>query len=137
MTSFKRFFFLSLLTVFATTSAHAGKSEKKAGDPYVKLSSVALPLIENNHVVNYVFMSVQINLTPSAKLDDLRAKEPYFRDALIRTAHKQSFALQNSRNEVDPKLLAKIMTPEFTKIAGPGTIKSIEILSQGARQTLR
>ncbi|UDF02412.1 hypothetical protein [Asticcacaulis sp. AND118] len=127
---------LSSLFCALAMPAFASEAKKEGGDPYVKLSPVAMPVIDNGRVVNYLFVTLRINLTPKADVNGLRLKEPYFRDSLIRAAHKQSFALPNKRDTLDEERFKKIMIPEFTKIAGAGNIASLEILAQNPKKSM-
>lgn len=117
-------------------TAPALAEEKKADDvdPSVKLASVGIPVFHGATVTNYLFLSIKINLTPKADQTKLRDMEPYFRDALIRAAHKTSFAQPDHDDRLDIPRFQKIMTVEFTRIAGPGTIQSVEIVSQSPKK---
>ncbi len=42
--------------------------------------------------MNYVFVIVRINLTTTANAAQLREKEPFFRDALVRAGHRTPFS---------------------------------------------
>jgi hypothetical protein len=81
---------------FAAGAAQAsggggGEGGKESGGQYVDLSPVALPIVLNGRLINYVFVQVRINLTPSADAPKIREKEPWFRDALVRAGHRTPF----------------------------------------------
>lgn len=135
----RRAFIVSCLSagVSGSALASAPPKDKEGGDPYVKLTPIALPVIDAGKVVNYLFVTLRINLTPKADVNALRLKEPYFRDALIRVAHTQSFALANTLDKLDEVRLKKVATTEFAKITGPGAIQSIEILAYNPRRSFR
>ncbi len=120
------------LLLFATP-ALAGDEAKDAGDPSVKLASVGIPVFEGHQVVNYLFLSIKINLTPKADQTKLRDMEPYFRDVLVRAAHKTSFAQADRNDRLDEPRFKSAMMVEFTKVAGPGKIESVEIISQSPK----
>lgn len=65
--------------------AGAALAQSKDGGQYVDLSPVPLPIVVNGRLVNYVFVYMRINLTPAADTPHWRDKEPYFRDALVRS----------------------------------------------------
>lgn len=136
MKNLSRRFFLSALTSLSVGPALASEAPKEGGAPYVKLASVALPVIDNGRVVNYLFITLRINLTAKADVNGLRLKEPYFRDILIRTAHKTSFALPNKRDTLDEARFKAVMIPEFARITGPGAIESLEILAQNPKKSM-
>jgi flagellar basal body-associated protein FliL len=107
-----------------------GEGAKEAGDPYVKLAQVAIPITENGRVTNYIYLSIKLNLSPKANMTKLREKEPYFRDALVRTSYKNSFGQKERDDLLDEARFKATMMPVWGQIAGAGSIASIEILSQ-------
>ncbi len=126
-----------LLTVLAgltlaTLPAMAGE-KKDEPDPSVKLASVGIPVFQGHTVSNYLFLSIRINLTAKANIAKLRDMEPYFRDALVKAASKTSFAQANRDDLLDEPRFKAAMMVEFGKVAGPGMIQSIEIVSQSPK----
>lgn len=121
---------ISLLALAAAGSALAGekKDDKKPDSPAVSISPVALPIIVDGQLINFVFVTVKLNLTPSANMAALRDKEPYFRDALVHSAYRQPFTLSTSYVTVDVPALKRRMMAEATRIAGPGAIASVEVV---------
>jgi len=125
-----------ILAGLMAISMPAFAEEKKADepDPSVKLASVGIPVFHGTTVTNYLFLSIKVNLTPKADQTKLRDMEPYFRDALVRAAHKTSFAQPDHDDRLDVPRFQNVMMAEFTKIAGPGTIQSVEIVSQSPKK---
>jgi hypothetical protein len=121
---------MALSMVFAG-SAHAADDKKtKEVGQYVDLQPVALPIVVDDRLVNYVFVYVRVNLKPGADVIKTREKEPAFRDALVRDAHRTPFVVPTDWQKVDePKLIA-VMTREANAIAGPGVVASVTITSQ-------
>mgnify|MGYP000459262076 CR=1 FL=1 len=115
--------------------AQAGEAEKTASAPSVQLGAVAIPVIVDGQIVNYLYLNVKVNLTNPVSESVLRAREPYFRDALIRAAYKTSFAQPGHPTELDePKFKAAMMIA-FTQVAGPNSIKSIDVAPKTPRKT--
>jgi len=112
----------------------SGGEAKDAADPSVKLASVGIPVFEGRNVVNYLFLSIKINLTPKADQQKLRDMEPYFRNALVRAAHKTSFAMAGRNDKLDEPRFKAAMKAEFLKIGGAGTIESVEVVSQSPKR---
>ena len=106
---------------------------KKAGNASVQLGAVAIPVSVNGRLVNYIFLNIRINLTMTADEAGVRDKEPYFRDALVRTASRTSFAQAGKDYLLDEPRFKQVMTVEWTRITGPGVIKSIDILRQSPK----
>ena len=118
-----------MATLFlASTLAHpalSAEDEKKkdgkvdAGQ-YVELQPVGLPIVAGGRLVNYVFVYVRINLTSSANASRLREKEPFFRDAMVRAAHRTPFTLASDLGKIDQARLIAAVTRDAIAIAGPG-----------------
>lgn len=122
-----------LLTAFAAalaTSASAAEPTKPQDDLGVTLSPVALPIIVDGRLVNYVFATVKVVLRPGVDSVAMREKEPYFRDALVRAAHRTPFVLRYDYNHVDTARLRAAMMREASAIAGPGAIRDIVVVEQ-------
>jgi hypothetical protein len=115
-------------------ASEAKKDAKEAGAASVQLGAIAIPITENGKLSNYIFLNVRINLTIKADEAKLREKEPYFRDALVRVSSKVSFGQPGKDYLLDEPRFKQVMMAEWTKIAGPGMIKSIDVLAQNPKR---
>jgi|SRR5579872_6067714 len=111
--------------------ASAAAAETKVAGQYVDLSPVAMPIVVDGRLINYVFVYVRINLTGSADMPRLRDKEPYFRDALVRAGHRTPFTRYDDYTRLDEARLKATLFQAAVGIAGPGAIASIEIMPGG------
>jgi hypothetical protein len=128
---------LAALLAFAAAPALAEGDAKPADvDQSVKISPVALPIVVNGRLANYVFVTVKVLLTPRADAMALRDKEPYFRDALVRAAHRTPFVLPNDYNRIDEGKLKAAMMREASAITGPGIVAGVEVVSQQAQHRI-
>ncbi|MBS0363010.1 MAG: hypothetical protein JSR98_16655 [Proteobacteria bacterium] len=120
----------------APLGARAGedkdKKSKEVGQ-YVDLQPVAMPIVVDGRLVNYVFVYVRVNLKPNADVIKIRDKEPLFRDALVRDAHKTPFVLPNDWQKVDEAKLVAAMTRDASAIV-PGAVASVSITSQTSQK---
>jgi len=112
------------------------KSKLDVGQ-YVDLSVVAVPIVVDRRLVNYVFIRTRLNLTTRADVAKARAKEPIFRDALVRAAHRTPLTNPKDLHAVDEARFKALMTREAIAVAGPGVIKSVELSSQAPLKRLR
>ncbi len=127
---------LSAILMCAAFAPAARADDPSAGAPAVRLATVGIPVMENGQVVNYLFLSIRINLTITAPEGKFRDMEPYFRDSLVRLSHKVSFGVPGHSDQLDvPRFTATMMT-EWSKITGPHMIKSIDVLSQNPKRHL-
>lgn len=124
---------LLLALVAASALAGAARAEGSAPAPsngFVDLQPAALPVVAQGRLRNYVFAGVRLWLRPGADADGLRAREPYFRDALVRAAARQSFAVADDWTRLDEALIARVMMTESARIAGAGVVRRVEVTSQ-------
>ena len=124
---------LCLLPAMPALASEGGEA-KKAGSASVQLGAVAIPISVDGRLVNYIFLNIRINLTMTADEAKFRDKEPYFRDALVRAASRISFGQAGKDYLLDEPRFKQVMTGEWTKITGPGVIKSIDVLSQSPKR---
>jgi hypothetical protein len=120
----------------AAPSARAAANGPAQVGQYVELQPVALPVVVCGQLVNYVFVYVRLNLTASADTARLRDKEPYFRDALVRMAHRTPFIVPNDYNRIDEGRLTASLMREAVAIAGGGAIRSVVVTSQAPQHRI-
>src|SRR5579871_5458702 len=121
---------ISPLLALVFAAALAGPLAAESVDQSVELSTVALPVVQDGELVNYVFVSAKLVLTPRADAMALRDKEPFFRDALVRAGHRTPFVRPGDYNHLDDPMLKAALYREATAIAGPGKIAGVAILSE-------
>ncbi|MDB5475606.1 MAG: hypothetical protein JWP49_1117 [Phenylobacterium sp.] len=122
---------IAAIAVIALGSA----AEAAPGGPaqvgqYVDLQPVGLPVVVRGQLVNYVFVYVRVNLAANADVTRLRDKEPFFRDALVRIAHRTPFTVATDYNRIDEARLVAALTREAIAITGEGAIRSVVVSSQ-------
>ena len=131
----RRALILALPLVLLATSVQASGKPKEGegkapGGQYVDLSPVALPIVVSGKVVNYVFVSVRIQLAALADTAKIRTREPYFRDALVRAGHRVPFTRADDYAQVDEMRLKASMLRDAIAIAGARDVKGVTILLQ-------
>lgn len=125
---------VSLTASAAFASSKAKTEEAAPAGQYVELLPVALPIVANGQVVNYAFVYVRIDFKPGVDATKMRAREPYFRDALVRAAHRTPFTSSKDYVSVDEDKLKAAMFREATRIAGQGAVKAVVVLSQSPKR---
>jgi hypothetical protein len=126
--------FAALLLILAS-GAHAADKTKAVGQ-YVDLQPVAMPIVIDGQLLNYVFVYVRINLTSGADVTKLRDREPAFRDALVRDAHRTPFVVPGNWERIDEAKLVAALTRDAAVIAGPGALSSVVVTSQAPRKRM-
>lgn len=123
-----------LLAATAAQAAGAPKKEGGAVGQYVDLSPVALPVVVNGRLINYVFVHLRLNLAASADSAKLRTKEPYFRDALVRAAHRTPFTDPKSYIKLDEARLKSSLLQLAGAIAGAKNFTGVTVTQQTPKQ---
>jgi len=119
------------LSLAASAQAAEPGAKGPAGvGQYVDLQPVGLPIVVKGQLINYVFVYIRLNLTAGADAAALRNKEPFFRDALVRLAHRTPFTDMADYNRVDEPRLVAALGREAAAIAGPNAIRSVVVTSQ-------
>jgi hypothetical protein len=128
----RRRLILVVLAAFAVAApAFAGdQPDARPDDHSVTLSPVALPVIVNGIVVNYVFVTAKVLLSPRADEFTLRDKEPFFRDALVRDAYRTPFLAANDFNRIDEAKLKAALFRDASAIAGAANVRGVAVVSQ-------
>ena len=125
--------------LLAARPAAAGEDDahKPQVGQYVDLLPVGVPVVVDGQLVNYVFVNVRLNLAPGADTSRWRAKEPYFRDALVRASHETPFTLPGDLNQIDTARLTAALMRDASAITGRGVIRSVVVTHQAASRRAR
>jgi flagellar basal body-associated protein FliL len=102
----------------------------------IQMESVALPVIVNGALLNYVFVSIRLELVPNADGAAVRAKEQFFRDDLVRTGHRTSFTRLDDYTRLDEAKIRAEILRIAPSIIGPGQLKSVVITKQVSQKLL-
>jgi len=120
--------------LFAAVSLGAGPAgaadKEPLPAPTVLMSPVALPIVVDGRLVNYVFVTLRLGLLPTGDIPRLRAKEPYFRDALVRSAHRTPFVRNDNYAAIDDAKMKAALMQDCAAIVGPGMVISIQIIKE-------
>jgi hypothetical protein len=108
----------------------AGEKGDKLVGQYVDLQPMALPVVVDGRLVNYIFVTVRLNLAANADTSRWRAKEPYFRDALVRAGYATPFTVPNEPDKIDVARVSAALMRAATGIAGPNVVRSAVVTSQ-------
>jgi len=123
------------LALVGSPALSAEEGARKQVGQYVDIQPVGVPVVLDGRLQNYIFVYVRLNLVAGADTSRWRAKEPYFRDALVRLAHEASFTLPNDRDKVDAAKLTAAFGQKVTAITGPGVVRSVVVTSQIASRS--
>ena len=117
----------------AAALASGKKAEPEDAGPHVDLAAVGLPIVVDGRIVNYVFVQARLNVGRGQDSTKLRGYEPWYRDALVRAAHRAPFVKADDWNAVDERRLKAVLLAEARRISGPKAFSGVEIRNQAPR----
>ncbi len=126
---------LFLIAGPAVAAEHGGEEKKaETASQFIDISVLALPVIWKGKLVNYVFVGIRLNVAKGFDAIALREKEPYFRDALVRAAHRTPFTDPKSFTKLDEAAIKRFVAAEAVHIVGPRAIASVEIVTSQSQR---
>jgi hypothetical protein len=128
---------LAIALLSLVQPALAAEKEEKKGSTmvapsgqYLDMAMMALPIVIKGKVVNYAFVHARINFSESVDATKLREKEPFFRDAMVRSAGRTPLNPPNEASKVDEAGFKAALMAVATSVAGRGAVKSVILTSQ-------
>ena len=112
------------------TSAAASSSESSAAPPALSIAGLGLPVIEDGRLRNYVFVSLRLVLGGGKTVEQMRPKEAFFRDALVKAAHRTPFTVPG----LDERALSAAVMSAANAISGRGSVARVEVVAQNPRR---
>lgn len=103
----------------------------------IDIAGVVLPVIIEGKAKNYVFVAVKLHLAPGKPAEPVRIKEAYYRDALVRAAHRVSLAVPQDWNRLNEAGIKGAVMGIAGVVSGPGVVQSVEVISQMPRRRVR
>ena len=122
------------LAAAVATSAEASSSEKPAAAAALSIAGLGLPVIEGGRLRNYVFVSLRLQLGAGKTVEQMRPKEAFFRDALVKAAHRTPFTVPGDWTRLSEQAMSAAMVAAATAISGPGSVTRVEIVAQNPRR---
>lgn len=118
------------------TAPVANAAEEKAapGGTVLNIAGVGLPIIVGGRIRNYIFVTVRLTLGGGATPELVRAKEPFFRDALVRAAHRTPFVVADDWTVVNAAAVSAALMRMAPGIAGAGKVTRAEVALQTPRR---
>ncbi|PZU75229.1 hypothetical protein [Brevundimonas sp.] len=116
------------------TSAAASSSESSAAPPALSIAGLGLPVIEDGRLRNYVFVSLRLVLGGGKTVEQMRPKEAFFRDALVKAAHRTPFTVPGDWTRLDERALSAAVMSAANAISGRGSVARVEVVAQNPRR---
>jgi hypothetical protein len=120
----------------ARAAEHASASAKEKGGeagPDVSRSMdapyLAVPVVRDGQLVNYLFVSLRIQISPHVDLWRTREKAQFLRDALVRASHANALADPNDINKLNETLALQVYRAAAIQSLGAQAVAGISIIS--------
>ena len=122
------------LAIPASRALASDKKEAPDEAPTVNVAGVGLPVIVDGRVRNYVFVTVKLHIGPHQTIETMRAKDPFFRDALVRTAHRAPFVIPGDWTKLNETAINAAVMAIANVVVGHGGVVRSEVLMQSPRR---
>ncbi|MES1157204.1 MAG: hypothetical protein ABUL73_05440 [Alphaproteobacteria bacterium] len=90
---------------------------------------LAVPVVRNGMLVNYLFVSVRFDISPAVDLWRTREKAQFLRDALVRAVHHNQLADANDPNVLDQARALQLFRQVAMQVLGENAIRNVTIIS--------
>lgn len=90
---------------------------------------IAVPVVRDGVLTNYLFVSVRFDIAPGVDLWQTREQAHFLRDALVRACHARSLADRNDPNALDTARATEVFLATARQVLGERTIRGATITS--------
>ena len=105
-------------------AASATESGRSMDAPYL-----AVPVLRDGQLVNYLFVSIRIEVPQGVDLWQTREKAHFLRDALVRAGHANQLADANDPNRLNETLAAQVFRAAAVQALGERSVGRVTIIS--------
>lgn len=113
--------------------AEHGKSAADEETRLVDLPIVVAPLVVDGELVNYAFVSMQLEVAPGHDPWRVREQAAYLRDAMLRAAHRRPVNPPDDPGAVDPETAARVWIAAAEQVLGEGAVAGLHIVGADVR----
>ncbi|GAM99470.1 hypothetical protein U91I_03124 [alpha proteobacterium U9-1i] len=104
--------------------AEAGESGRSMDAPYL-----AVPVVRDGQLVNYLFVSIRIDIPQGVDLWRTRENAHFLRDALVRASHANQLSDPNDPNHLNEALALQVFRAAAVQTLGERAVGRISIVS--------
>lgn len=128
------FWFILILVAisanFVAMAPQAWAEEKAKQAPFMKFVGVAVPIVEDGRLNQYILVRFNVELSSSdtTQTSYIFKKIPYIRDAIIRSAYKTNLSLDGQANTLDENKFRAIVRQSWSQFVSLKDMRKIVIL---------
>jgi hypothetical protein len=103
----------------------------QGGDPARSMDApyLAVPVVRDGQLVNYLFVSIRIQIAPGVDLWRTRERAQFLRDALVRASHATALADPNDINALNEPLAIRVYRAAAAQALGEQVVAGVTIVS--------
>ena len=90
---------------------------------------LAVPVVRAGQLVNYLFVSIRIQISPRVDLWRTRERAQFLRDALVRACHANALADPNDNNALNQPLAIQVYRAAAVQTLGAQAVAGVTIVS--------
>lgn len=120
---------------------HGGDKEKAKEEEGPTTSSrsmdapyLAVPVVREGRLVNYLFVSLRIEISPQVDLWRTRERAHFLRDALVRASHATDLADPQNNNALNETLALQVYRTAAIQALGERAVGPIQIVATYSSQ---
>lgn len=113
------------------TKASAQPSAQQAAEATRSMDAayIAVPVVRDGTLVNYLFVTLRIDISPSVDLWRTRERAHFLRDALVRAAHRTSLADPRRDDALNTALATTVFRTAAQEALGANAVRNLTIQS--------
>lgn len=120
----------TLLSGLAAQRAHAQPhAENTDVARSMDAAYIAVPVVRDGVLVNYLFVSLRVDISPSVDLWRTRERAHFLRDALVRAAHRASLADPHADDRLNTPLALATFRTAAAEALGAAAVRNLTITS--------
>ena len=132
----------TLLAGLANASGPAAKAKSKGeaeGGEQLSTRSMdapylAVPVVRNGNLVNYLFVSIRIEISQGVDLWRTREKAHFLRDALVRASHSNDLVDPNDSNALNEARAIEVYRAAAMQALGENAVGPVTIVATYSSQ---
>jgi hypothetical protein len=115
----------------AAAHAKGGEAAGPSGDVTRTMDApyLAVPVVREGRLVNYLFVSIRIQIAPGVDLWRTRERAQFLRDALVRASHANALADPNNTNALNEPLAIQVYRAAAAQALGAQAVAGVSIVS--------
>lgn len=121
----------------ADAAGGGGKAKDKAkGEAGEQMSSrsmdapyLAVPVVRDGQLVNYLFVSIRIEIAPNVDLWRTRERAHFLRDALVRASHAQDLSSPEDTNALNEARAIQVYRAAAVQALGERAVAGVSIVA--------